>query len=101
MLCAEIDSYQSSIYAIATPGCIIKQMVVKNQQARDAEYLKCFDIIKFPRENVPTACLHLKAVASPLGNDKLPKNVICKILKGFAKSLTTSFNEVSTCHMAL
>ena len=78
-------------------------MVVRNQEARDAlkEYLKKFDIRQFPGENVPTACLCLKAVATSLGNDSLPKNVIRKVLEGFAKSLTIFFNKVCTSQLAL
>jgi hypothetical protein len=78
-------------------------MVIRNQEARDAleEYLKKFDIRQFPGENVPTACLRLKAVATSLGNDNLPKNIIRKVLKGFAKSSTISFNEVCTSQLAL
>ncbi len=78
-------------------------MVVRNQEARDAleEYLKKFDIRQFPVENVPTACLRLKAVATSLGNDNLSKNVIRKVLEGFAKSSNISFNEVCTSQLTL
>ena len=71
-------------------------MVVKNQEARDAlkEYLKKFDIGQFPGENVPTACLCLKAVMTYLVNDNLLKNVLHKFLEGFAKSSTGPFNEL-------
>jgi hypothetical protein len=42
---------------------IIKRMIIRNQEAWDAlmEYVKTFDIRDFPGENVPTACLKLKA----------------------------------------
>ncbi len=38
---------------------------MKNQEAKDAleNYIRDFDITKFPGENVPTACLRLNAVA--------------------------------------
>ena len=80
--------------SLTTLRCIIKRMVVKNQEARDAleEYLKKFDIGQFPGENVPTACLRLKAVAASLSNDNLPKNVLRK---------TGPFNEVCTSQLAL
>jgi hypothetical protein len=67
MLCAEVESDLCSLPlsrqgSITTLRYIIKQLVVKNQEARDAleEYLKTFDIRKFLGENVPLACLALK-----------------------------------------
>ena len=78
-------------------------MVIKNQESLDAleNYIKTFDITKFPGENVPIACLCLKAVAKALGTNDLPKNVICKILEGFSKSSTRSFNEFCASQIAL
>jgi hypothetical protein len=51
--------------SISTLRCIIRRMVMKNQEAKDAleNYIRDFDITKFPGENVPTACLRLNAVA--------------------------------------
>jgi hypothetical protein len=76
---------------------------VKNQEAKDAleSYIKDFDITKFPGENVPSACLCLKAVAKALGNDALPSNVIRKVLDGFAKLSTKAFNEVCSSQIAM
>jgi hypothetical protein len=73
--------------SITTLRCIIKQMVVRNQEARDAleTHFKTFDITKFPGENVPTACLRLKAVAQALGDNDLLTNLVRKVLEGFAK----------------
>ncbi len=67
--------------------CIIKCMVIRNQEVRDAleTYIKTFDITNFPGKNVPTACLFLKAVAHALGDKDLPTNAIRKVLEGFAK----------------
>ncbi len=64
--------------AISMLCFIIKRMVVHNQEAKDAleTYLKTFDITAFPGENVPIACLRLKAVAWALGNNDLPKNIV-------------------------
>jgi hypothetical protein len=88
---------------ITTLRCIIKQMVMKNQEAKDAleNYIKDFDITKFPGENVPTACLCLKAIARALGNGDLPSNTIRKILEGFSKSSTKSFNDFCSSQIAL
>ena len=89
--------------AITMLRCIIKRLVVKNQEAKDAleSYIKDFDITNFPGENVPSACLRLKAVAKALGNDALPSNVIRKVLDGFAKSSTKAFNEVCSSQIAM
>jgi hypothetical protein len=78
-------------------------MVIKNQEAKNAleYYTRAFDITKFPGKNVPTACLHLKAIAGALGDNDLPTNTIRKVLKGFAKSSTTSFNDFRSSQIAL
>jgi hypothetical protein len=83
--------------------CIIKQMVVRNQEAQDAlkNYIKTFDNTKFPGENDPIACLCLKAVAHALGERNLPTNAVQRVLEGFAKSSTSSFNEFCTSQIAL
>ena len=105
---AEVESDISNIPSskrgsLTTLRCIIKRMVIKNQESRDAleSYIKSFDITKFPGENVPIACLRLKAVAKALGNDDLPKNIIRKVLEGFSKSSTKSFNDVCASQIAL
>jgi hypothetical protein len=89
--------------SITTLRCIIKRMVMINQEAKDAleNYIKDFDVTKFPGENVPTACLCLMAVARSLGDGDLPSNTICKVLEGFSKSSTKSFNEFCTSQIAL
>ncbi len=89
--------------SITTLRFIIRCMVIKNQESLDAleDYIKTFNITKFPVENVPVACLRLKAVAKALGTDALPKNIIRKVLEGFSKSSTKSFNEVCASQIAL
>jgi hypothetical protein len=79
--------------SLTTLHCIIKRMVVKNPESRDApeNYIKSFDITKFPVENVPIA----------LGNDDLPKNIIRKVLEGFSKSSTKTFNDVCASQIVL
>jgi hypothetical protein len=78
-------------------------MVARNQETKDAlgTYLKTFDIIVFPGENVPIACLRLKAVARALGNNDLPKNIVQTILDGFSKSSTDTFNNVGKSKIAM
>jgi hypothetical protein len=89
--------------SVSTLRCIIKRMVMKNQEAKDAleNYIRDFDITKFPGENVPTACLRLNAIARALGDSNLPSNTIRKILEGFNKSSTKSFNDFCSSQIAL
>jgi hypothetical protein len=82
-LCVEVESDITNIPtrqrgSIFTLCCIIKRMVMKNQEAKDAleNYIRNFDITKFPEENVPTACLCLNAVARALEDEDLPSNTI-------------------------
>ena len=105
---AEVESDISHISSskrgsITTLRFIIRRMVIKNQESLDAleNYIKTFDTTKFPGENVPVAYLRLKAVAKALGTDALPKNIILKVLEGFSKSSTKSFNEVCASQIAL
>jgi hypothetical protein len=89
--------------SIMTLRCIIKRMVIKTQKAKDAleNYIREFDIMKFPGENVPTACLCLKAMARALGDDDLMSNTICKVLDGFGKLSTKLFNNFCSSQIAL
>jgi hypothetical protein len=105
---AEVESDINSIPArqrgsITTLRCIIKKMVIKNQEAKDSlmNYIRNFNITKFPGENVPMACLHLKAVAKSLGEADLPLNIIRKVLEGFGKSSTQAFNDFCSSQLAL
>jgi hypothetical protein len=81
---------------------IIKRMVICNQEAWDSleKYIKTFDIRNFPGENVPTACLKLKAVVTMLG-DKLPLNAVCTLLEGFSHTSTMSFSSVCKSKIAM
>ncbi len=88
---------------ILTLRCIIKRMVTKNQESKDAleNYIRGFNITKFPGENVATACLPLKAVARALEDYDLPSNTIRKVLEGFGKSSTKLFNNFCSSQIAL
>ncbi len=76
--------------SVTTLCCIIKLMVVRNQETQDAleNYIKTFDITKFPGKNVPVTCLRLKAVARALEERNRPTNAVQRVLEGFAKSST-------------
>jgi hypothetical protein len=106
-LCAEVESDLKCLPvnqrgAITMLPFIIKCMVICNQEAWDAlkEYIKTFDIRSFPGENVPTACLKLKAVVTLLG-DRLPSNAVCTILEGFARAFTKFFASVCNSKIAM
>jgi hypothetical protein len=89
--------------SITTLQCIIKRMVIRNQEAQDTleMYIKTFNITNFSGKNVPTACLCLKAVAHALGDKDLPNNAIRKVLEGFAKLSTKLFNNFCASQIAL
>jgi hypothetical protein len=89
--------------SITTLRCIIKRMVIKNQEAKDAleNYIRGFNITKFPGENVPTACLCLKVIARALGDDDLLSNTIRKVLEGVGKLSTKLFNNFYSSLIAL
>ncbi len=106
-LCAEVESDLKSLPAnhhgaITMLRFIIKHLVVRNQEAWDAlkEYIKTFDICNLPGENVPTACLKLKAVLNVLG-EKTPSNAVRTILEGFAHASTANFSDVCKSKIAM
>lgn len=74
---------------------IIKRVVQSNQEARRAleDYIKTFDIRKFPGENVTEASLRIKAVARSLGTNNLPSDIIHRVLEGFAHASTPLFQS--------
>ncbi len=85
---AEVESDISNISssklgAITTLRYIIKRMVIKNQEFLNAleNYIKTFDITKFPGKYVPIACLCLKAVAKALGKMIFLKMSFARFLK--------------------
>jgi hypothetical protein len=58
------------------------------------EFLKNFDILSFPGENVTLASLRIKAIAQSLGPTKLPTDIVHRILEGFARSSTPAFSNL-------
>jgi hypothetical protein len=80
---------------------LYKDLTLDDKLWNSNTYIKTFDITNFSSENVPTASLCLKAVTKALGDKDLPTNTLQKVLKGFAKSLTDSFNELCANQIAL
>ena len=77
---------------------IINRIVQSNQESRRAmeEYIKTFDIRRFPGEDVTEACLRIKAIAQSIGTHQLPSDIIHRVLEGFAHASTPSFQIF--CH---
>ncbi len=77
---------------------IINRMVKNNQESRRAmeEFIKTFDIQKFPGEDVTKATLRLKAIAQSLGTNRLPSDIVHRVLEGFARASTPTFSNL--CH---
>lgn len=77
---------------------IINRIVQSNQESRRAmeEYIKNFDIRRFPGEDVTEACLRIKAIVQSIGTHQLPSDIIHRVLEGFAHASTPAFQNF--CH---
>jgi hypothetical protein len=75
--------------SITTLCCIIKHMVVRNQEARDAleNYIKTFDTTKFPGENVPLLACASRLLLVLLGRKTLPQMQSVGFLKALVNHL--------------
>ncbi len=73
-------------------------MMHTGQESRRAmeDYIKCFDLQKFPGEDVTNMCICIKAVACSLGTNRLPLDIIHRVLEGFARVSTPEFQNL--CH---
>ena len=82
--------------AISLIRLIINRMVQNNQESHRAmeDYIKSFSIRNYPGEDVTEACLRLKAITRSLGTDKLPTDIIHRILDGFAHASTPAFQNL-------
>ncbi len=75
---------------------IIKRMVQSTQESRRAmeEFIRNFDIQKFPGEDVTKASLRIKAIAQSIGTKSLPADIVQRVLEGFARSSTPAFSNL-------
>lgn len=82
---------------------IINRVVQSNQESRRAleEYIKTFDIRRFPGEDVTAASLRIKAVARSIGVDNLPSDIIHRVLEGFSHASTPMFQSFCATQEAL
>ena len=89
--------------SISLARLIIDRMVQKNQESRRAleEYIKSFDIRNFPGEDVSAACLRVKGIAYALGTDRLPSDIIFRIIEGFARASTPEFRSMCDAQSAI
>ena len=81
--------------AVSLVRIIINRMVQDSQDSRRAleEYIKSFSICNFPGEDVTMAC---RAVANALGRDRLPSDIVQRVLDGFSHAFTPAFQHL--CH---
>jgi hypothetical protein len=77
---------------------MVNRMVTKNEESRRnlEQWLQDFSITSFSGENVTKACLCIKAVVDAIGHDKLPLDVVTRVLNGMAIASTDEFFQV--CH---
>ena len=84
--------------AVSLFRCMVNRMVTKNEESRRnlEKWLQDFSLASFSGENVTKACLRIKAVANAIGHDKLPSDVVTRVLNGMATASTDEFSQV--CH---
>jgi hypothetical protein len=84
--------------AVSLFCCMVNHMVTKNKESRRnlEQWLQNFSITSFLGENVTKACLCIKAVVDAIGQDKLPSDVVTRVLNGMSTASTDEFCQV--CH---
>jgi hypothetical protein len=84
--------------AVSLFRCMVNRMVTKNEESRRnlEKWLQDFSLANFSGENVTKACLRIKAVVNAIGHDKLPSDVVTRVLNGMAAASTDEFCQV--CH---
>ena len=75
---------------------IVNRVMHTGQESRRAmeDYIKTFDIRKYPGEDVTKACIRLKAIARSLGTEQLPMDIIHCVLDSFARASTPEFQNL-------
>ena len=84
--------------AVSLFRCMVNRMVTKNEESRRnlEQWLQDFSLTSFSGENVTKACLRIKAVVDAIGHDKLPSDVVTRVLNGMSTASTDEFCQV--CH---
>ena len=84
--------------AVSLFRCMVNRMVTKNEESRRnlEQWLQDFTLASFSGENVTKACLRIKAVINAIGHDRLPSDVVTRVLNGMSTALTNEFCQV--CH---
>jgi hypothetical protein len=78
--------------------CMVNRMATKNEESRRnlEQWLQDFNLASFSEENVTKACLRIKAVVNAIGRDRLPLDVVTRVLNGMSTASTDEFCQV--CH---
>ena len=70
--------------AISLSRCMVNCMVIKNKESHHniEKWLKDFNLTYFPGKNITKATLHIKAIAiaNTIGHDKLPLDIVTRVL---------------------
>jgi len=84
--------------AVSLFRCMVNRMVTKNEESRRnlEQWLQDFTLASFSGENVTKACLRIKAVINAIGHDRLPSDVVTRVLNGMSTASTDEFCQV--CH---
>jgi hypothetical protein len=81
----------------------VKRVCLRNQEARDLllTWIKEFDILNFPNQDVSKACLAVKAIVRSIGEHDLPTNTVRCLLSGMSNATNPSFKQVCATNEAM
>jgi hypothetical protein len=84
--------------AVSLFRCMVNRMVAKNKESRRnlEQWLQDFNLASFLGENVTKACLRIKAVVNAIGHNRLPLDVVTRMLNGMSTASTDELPQV--CH---
>jgi hypothetical protein len=94
---------KDSCGAVSLFCCMVNRMVTKNEESRRnlEQWLQDFNLAFFLGENVIKACLRIKAVINAIGHDRLPSDVVTRMLNGMSTTLTDEFCQVCSTQIAM
>lgn len=82
---------------------VVKRVFLRNQEARDLliTWIKEFDLLNFPNQNVSKACLAFKAIVRSVGEKDLPSNTVRCLLTGMSNATNANFKQVCATNEAM
>jgi hypothetical protein len=89
--------------AISLFCCMVNQMVTKNKEScRNLDqWLQDFSLTNFPGKNITKASLCIKAIINAIGHDKLPSDVVTRVLNRMSTASTDKFCQICQTLIAM